>query len=228
MYQVSKTCQIKTLPAIYEQLFGPSKTDGHFVEVGAYDGESFSNTSGLADMGWNGLYIEPIKDLASKCASRHARNKVLVANLAVGPEEKIVEIYYGHTLTTLKQEQVEMYEQIDWAKGHHQGQKFQVKQIPLDKVLKKSSVPVGFDLLVVDVEGYEFEVFKSFDLTHWKPRVMIVEIEDNHPSFQKFPGFVQECRALRDHIKNHGYEEYYVDEINTVFVCEELANSLKK
>lgn len=220
-YKLSSTCQIKNLSQMYEDLFGKNKTDGHFVEVGAYDGESFSNTSGLADIGWNGLYIEPIKQLASACAQRHSKNKVLVANLAIGPEEKIVDIYYGHTLTTLKKEQVDMYEQIDWAKGHHKGEKLQVKQVPLEKVLKKSQVPQNFDLFVVDVEGYEFEVFKSFDLSLWKPRVMIVEIEDQHPSFEKFKDFTNSCKELRNYIKNYGYREYYMDEINTIFVSDE-------
>lgn len=220
-YKLSSTCQIKNLSHFYEDLFGKNKTDGYFVEVGAYDGESFSNTSGLADIGWNGLYIEPIKQLAFACAQRHSKNKVLVANLAIGPEEKIVDIYYGHTLTTLKKEQVDMYEQIDWAKGHHKGEKLQVKQVPLEKVLKKSQVPQNFDLFVVDVEGYEFEVFKSFDLSFWKPKVMIVEIEDQHPSFEKFKDFTKSCKELRSYIKNYGYREYYMDEINTIFVSDE-------
>lgn len=219
-YKLSNTCQIKNLSKIYEDLFGANKTDGYFVEVGAYDGESFSNTSGLADIGWNGLYIEPIKQLASACAQRHSNNKVLVANLAIGPEEKIVDIYYGHTLTTLKKEQVDMYEQIDWAKGHHKGEKLQVKQIPLEKVLEKSQVPKNFDLFVVDVEGYEYEVFKSFNLEFWKPKVMIVEIEDQHPSFEKFKDFTNSCKELRNYIKSFGYKEYYVDEINTIFVSQ--------
>ena len=49
-YSLSKSCQIKNLSNIYEKLFGPNKLDGYFVEVGAYDGESFSNTSGLAEL----------------------------------------------------------------------------------------------------------------------------------------------------------------------------------
>src|SRR6476660_4644576 len=39
-YPVSKTCQIPTLSTIYERLLG-RRRDGVFVEVGAYDGESF-------------------------------------------------------------------------------------------------------------------------------------------------------------------------------------------
>src|SRR5262245_29035772 len=56
---VSNSCQIPNLREQYESL-GLSPHTGYFVEVGAFDGESFSNTSFLADQGWSGLYVEPV------------------------------------------------------------------------------------------------------------------------------------------------------------------------
>ena len=41
-----------------------------------------------------------------------------------------------------------------------------------------------FELLIVDVEGYEWEVFRNFNISEWKPQVVIVEIEDEHESFK--------------------------------------------
>jgi hypothetical protein len=75
-YPVAATCQIpffRSLPELLDFVFG-YKTNGVFVEVGAYDGESFSNTSGLADIGWTGHYLEPIPAYAAACAARHAGN----------------------------------------------------------------------------------------------------------------------------------------------------------
>lgn len=46
------------LSSIYNFVFG-YKTDGLFVEVGAYDGESFSNTSCLAGMLRAGGAVQP-------------------------------------------------------------------------------------------------------------------------------------------------------------------------
>eukprot|EP00960_Hanusia_phi_P074123 768158-Hanusia_phi.AAC.4 len=34
------------------------------------------------------------------------------------------------------------------------------------------------------VEGYEWEVFRSFNISQWRPQVVIVEIEDEHDSFK--------------------------------------------
>lgn len=48
-------------------------------------GESFSNTSGLADLGWTVHYLEPIPQYAAACRRRHAANpNVTVHNVAAG------------------------------------------------------------------------------------------------------------------------------------------------
>ena len=51
--------------------------------------------------------------------------------------------------------------------------------------LKNYNVPYEFDLLVVDVEGKEDEVFYSFNFKEWKPKMIIVELVDDHQYFQK-------------------------------------------
>ena len=56
----------------------------------------------------------------------------------------------------------------------------------LDTLMEKIEVPKGFDVLVVDVEGKEPEVFETFELDEWKPKMLIVELEDEHHSFQKY------------------------------------------
>lgn len=221
IYKPNASCQIPNIGELYTKLFGED-VNRTFVEVGAYDGESFSNTSFLADIGWKGIYIEPTLEYAQACLNRHVNNNVSVIRCAVGSEEKIVEIYQGGTLTTPLKSQVEMYDQVDWAKGHHHGKSFSVKQRRLDTLLKKCEIQPLFDLLVVDVEGYEPEVFNSFDLGFWKPKVMIVEIEDKHPSFTEYQNFTTAAAHLRQKIKNAGYREEYVDHINTVFVLEEV------
>lgn len=80
-YKLSKTCQIDKLEDIYELFLG-CKNDGYFVEFGAYDGEYVSNTSGLADLGWNGLYIEPVTVFYDKVKERHKDNDVSIVKCA--------------------------------------------------------------------------------------------------------------------------------------------------
>jgi len=220
MYNISKTCQIKNLNEIYLKYFDyPSS--GYFVEVGAYDGESFSNTSCLSDQGWNGLYVEPIYEFYLKCLKRHDKNDVIVANVAIGLEEKEVKIYQGDTLTTLDKAQVGRYNEIDWSK-HISFFETTCDQMRLDTLMNKLEVPKNFDILVVDVEGKESEVFKTFELDEWTPKMLIVELEDEHESFQKYPELIVEIKELRNFIQKKGYVEIYKDHINTVFVKNEI------
>lgn len=214
-YRPPSSCQIPDLAVKYEQLFG-RRTLGTFVEVGAYDGESFSNTSFLADLGWVGAYVEPVPEYAAACARRHADNRVLVFPYAIGAQEAVVDLHVGGTLTTTSARQVEVYEQIPWARGNHRGHVTSVLQVRLDTVLARADLPLDFDLLVVDVEGTEDSVFASMG-EQWQPRVMIVEIEDEHPDLSKFEDVRDRAIELRSTLAARGYREFYRDAINTIF-----------
>lgn len=219
MYKVTENCQVENLDKIYEKYFGyPSK--GYFVEVGAYDGEFVSNTSFLADHGWNGLYIEPIYEFYEKCLKRHEDNDVIVANVAIGLKEGETKIYRGDTLTTLDKEQMLRYREIDWAQ-HISFHEDICDQMRLDTLMERLEVPKNFDLLVVDVEGKESEIFQTFELSEWKPKMIIVELEDEHPTFQKYPDFVEKVRQLRSYILDQGYTQIYKNKWNTVFVSND-------
>lgn len=219
MYKLPSNCQVDDLNNIYKKYFGyPSK--GYFVEVGAYDGEFVSNTACLADMGWDGLYIEPIYEYYQRCLSRHEKNNVTVANVAIGLEEGEVTIYRGETLTTLDKEQVSRYNEIDWSKNY-QFIEDVCDQMRLDNLMNKLEVPKSFDLLVVDVEGKESEVFQTFELIEWKPKMIIVELEDDHPSFQQYPEYVNKMSELRQYIIEQGYTQISKNQWNTVFVTED-------
>lgn len=116
---------------------------------------------------------------------------------------------------------MERYQEIDWAQ-HIRFSETVCDQMRLDTLMEKIEVPKEFDVLVVDVEGKEAEVFKTFELDEWKPKMLIVELEDGHHSFQKYEGLIKEIKGLREYIKSKGYVEVFRDYINTVFVREEL------
>ena len=63
----------------------------------------------------------------------------------------------------------------------------------------------------------EAEVFETFELDEWKPKMLIIELEDEHPSFQKYEDLVNRIKDLRGYILSKGYREIFKDHINTVF-----------
>ncbi len=220
MYKISETCQIKDLSIIYEKYF--STNNGTFIEVGAFDGETFSNTSALADHGWKGIYIEPIKEQYESCKERHKKNNVVVLQNSIGTYEGEIEIFIGGSLTTTSFEQSKRYKEIDWSK-HKSFNTSKCNQLKLETVLLNYNIEPKFDLLCVDVEGQEYDVFNSFDLEYWKPKMIIVELEDEHSSFQQYEEYVSEVKNLRQKITNSGYTEIYRDKINTIFVEKNMS-----
>ena len=72
--------------------------------------------------------------------------------------------------------------------------------------------------MIVDVEGNERDVLNSFSINEWKPKMMIIEIEDENQNYQKFPDFIEKCKNLRMEIISYGYREIYKDDINTIFI----------
>jgi hypothetical protein len=58
-YSFPVDCQIPNFSFLAEQLFG-IKEQGYLVEIGAFDGISFSNTSGFIIRNWESHLIEPV------------------------------------------------------------------------------------------------------------------------------------------------------------------------
>jgi hypothetical protein len=93
----------------------------------------------------------------------------------------------------------------------------------LNSILEDNACPPGFDVLVVDVEGFEESVFRSFDIKRWRPRMMIVELCDVHQEFSGSEELLSSAGRVRSQILAHGYLEVYRDSINTIFAVPECA-----
>jgi FkbM family methyltransferase len=217
--------QMAELAPLYERWFG-SRTDGWFVEVGAFDGETMSHTAGLADIGWRGLYVEPVPGYAALCRRRHARNpRVLVAECAVGAAAGTVELQVRGLLSGIAPGQQRAFDAADWAAPFPRERRIEVPQLTLDAVLEAASVTPSFELLVVDVEGYEAAVFDGFDIARWRPTMMIVELCDGGHDYDGFPDLPRGHAAVRAHLLAAGYAAVHVDSVNTVFVASQAATA---
>lgn len=160
-YQFQPTCQIppETLDKIYVESFG-FKKDGVFVEVGAHDGHHWSNTWGLAEIGWRGVYVEPVRELYDECVKTNAkRPNIDVDHCCIGSIfgiKKLGMAEYG-------------------ASADAKDNTFEIIQITLNALLESHHIQPRFDLLVIDVEGSELDVLSGFTLSTWQPKLIIIE-----------------------------------------------------
>jgi FkbM family methyltransferase len=208
-YDIDASCQIPRdlLIDIYRRYFN-DKTDGHYVEVGAFDGVSYGCTSALAKVGWRGLCVEAHPEYAERCRKNHEGLDVVVEACAAGATEGDVTLYVKgeYSSTVWCQAAVEY--------GLDPSQRIVVPMRRLDDILLKHGVPAEFDLLTVDVEEAEMEVLAGFDVRRWLPRVAVIETHetDSAPCRNwKGPPVAAYFTAV-------GYTKIHADHINSIFV----------
>jgi FkbM family methyltransferase len=182
---------------------------GVFVEFGAYDGVLYSHTANLVKKGWRGVYAEPVPEYYELCKKEYSDADVVVENVAIGSEEGELTLHVGGVVSSGSREMIEYCESDPVFSEYLTGRYVTVPQTTLDLFLTKHNVPKGFEFLVVDVEGMEWDVFKNFDIKKWRPQVVVVELH-------KFL-LLNMSRVLGYFVKN-GYRKAFGDKVNTVFI----------
>ena len=220
MYNVEPTCQLPVINELFMEHFG-LKSDGVFVEVGAFDGQTHSNTCFLADMSWKGLYIEPIREYAKRCELRHAGNAVSVLQYAVSNKFGVATFKVAGELSTTIDDPALLYRSVGLdtlytTENEHRTEK--AIQVTLDTLLEYKDIDPGFDLLVIDTESTELEVLQGFSIAHYKPKMVIVEMHEASPAWQGIPSVRATNEKIHAYFKKHKYKSVYSDDINTVFV----------
>ena len=220
------------LEDIYLEYFG-YKTDGFFVELGV--GHTYyqpwdahgrggrlcgSNTGPLADLGWNGILVEPHPFYYEECVKRHKDNDVQIANYAAGAVDQTVLLGLGDTLRADVQQN---FSRLGWLtevqrNADYPDNAFEVEEKNILSILEEYNCPIKFDLLSVDVEGYERIIFGALDLNIYRPKVMVVELRTTDDRFDEI--FKKESEEVEELIINQGYKKIYSDILNGVFVEE--------
>ena len=212
-YKMGHNCQIVGLSDIYKKYFKePQESNGFFIEVGSYDGFEFSNVWGLTELNWSGIMIEPNPISFAQLQQRFKdNNNIKCINIAIGKQEK-AKLWMRHAISTTSEHQNELYKEAQWFNGMEQV--IDVDMIGLDKLLMQEKCPLNFEVLVVDVEGIEMSVLETFSIDLWKPKMCIVEAQENH----HMPGFDHEAKAVNEYFDKFNYEKIYSDEINNIYV----------
>jgi FkbM family methyltransferase len=157
--------------------------NGFFIEVGANDGVSQSNSLYFEIYkNWRGLLIEAIPELFEKCKNNRPNN--IVENYALVPfnyPEKFVDMQYCNLMSFVKGAMPS-----DVAANHLKvGCKIQnietyplkVTAITLTELLDKHHIS-NIDLFSLDVEGFELSVLKGIDFDKYKPKFMVIEVRN--------------------------------------------------
>lgn len=177
------------------------KQRGFFVEFGATDGETLSNTYILEkELGWTGILAEPARMWHSKLTSQRQAKVSDMAVWAKSGEELLfhedAELSTIHGFERLKHEA-------------RSGVTYKVKTISLNDLLSSLNAPRFIDFLSVDTEGSEFEILSSLDWGNWSFGLICVEHNGTEFRPQIFELMTQKGykRILED---VSGWDDWYV------------------
>ena len=154
---------------IITDYFGKRK--GTFLDIGANDGKTFSNTAALVDKGWRGIMVEPSPATFIKCRDTYKNNKkVTVLNLAVSDKEAQVDFY--EVLDTLISSMNEVLAK-SWGVPY---QKITVKCVPYQFG--------SFDFISIDAEGMDLIILKQINLT--KVKLICIECGPHETEMRQY------------------------------------------
>ena len=160
------------------ELFG-YKTDGFFIEIGAYDGLYLSNSYFFEQLGWRGLLVEPLPEKAAACRRNRPGSIVIEAALGRQPgTATLTEVLDGGA-----REDVLSYiggnEQIagKLARLNTQTRSYQVTVKSFPQVMAEAGHRPGMaiDFISIDCEGMDLEILQTIDLDQWQPRIFVLE-----------------------------------------------------
>lgn len=168
---------------------------GFFCEVGAFDGRASSNTLAFEEMGWEGICIEPDPEIANQC--RHNR-RAFTITCAV-----------DYTLRGFGRFHINRSDRGTsglWrpATGDH----IEVPVKTLEEILNAHNLS-SLDLLSIDTEGSELEVWKSLG-DHCRPKIAIIEFL-TEPGGSRLDG-------IKEQLEKDKYRLVHTTHANAIFV----------
>jgi FkbM family methyltransferase len=198
----------------------PLEGGGTFVEAGAFDGVANSNSRALRDLlgdKWRGVLVEPVPELASRCAANRGDSVVLVC--ALGNPDKPAE------------ERGE-FVAFDGAEGELSGfgkqggtvvPEVEIRRLS-DVVLQhmseaeKADGVTIVDVLFLDVEGAELEVLRGSNFGKVQFRVMVVEHNNDRARREE----------IRTVLRERGYVRFFDGEYDDFYQRRSDAETIAK
>lgn len=157
---------------------------GTFLDVGANDGKTLSNSLALVELGWAGTLVECAPSAFERLYTLHGTNpKLTLLSYALGKENGILTLNESGELlgsgdvalvSSFKEEEVRRWNSLNMP--------FKQVEVPVVdfKTLQDHSPYKKYDFITIDIEGWEVEVIDQFDLDALETKLVCLEWNGNH------------------------------------------------
>lgn len=146
---------------------------GRFLDIGAYDGKTFSNTYRLYELGWGGVLIEPDEKAWAGLVANYVdsdRTHLIKAALSDKNGTQVFYTSHGGAVSTTCPRHRDK-----WTKGGAKFDETIVDCITIDTVLQDYGEQ--FDFVNLDAENTNISLMKLLPFDRIKPKLVSIEYD---------------------------------------------------
>lgn len=165
---------------------------GNFLELGANDGVTLSNSRFFLENGWTGFLVEASKNAFERLINV-TEKKHRCFNVALGTSDCKIKFY--ESKNHLNQGDVSLVSSIilnetdRWKKNGVLFEEYEVDCFRWESFLKSNYLESAlFDVISIDIEGMDYEILTQMDLKKLGCKVLCVEF--NGKNLEKYSSYV--------------------------------------
>ena len=158
------------------------KTDGKFIDIGAFHIETFSNTRALYLNGWKGIMVEPAPINWKAIADHYANDsEMVVLNVAIGDNNGEIDFYDsgGDAVGSSA-----LSHTSKWEAAGVKYTKIKVQQVGVVEFMEKYARDC--DMLSLDTESSNMSIFRLIPDWVWERLVLaVIEHDGSYKEINK-------------------------------------------
>lgn len=201
-------------PLVIDSMFNNTFKGGFFIEAGAFDGESLSNSIRFEVLhGWRGLLVEPNPQLFVRLLKKHRKAWILPHCFSTKITPEVVKFnlagLFGGIINPEKDHKRNSIDQVNHASKKLTNKAISIQCFPLYSVLLALGNPT-VHYMSLDIEGAEMAILRTIPFD--KVDIKILQIETNHLG-KVFEGNHTDLTELLTRAGYYHFQKLKIDDI---------------
>jgi FkbM family methyltransferase len=197
-----------------------------FVDIGANDGITASNTFYFALKGAHGVCFEPVAETYTKLRWLYLFNpRVHTIRCGISNEDRTAEIIAADFLSFLPETEDGSHVSVG-SSAIDRACKQEIVLKRFEEAIDGLGLPAQCDLLSVDVEGHELNVLESIPFDRYLFRSVVIETHLFDSSTGTYKWRHRDLAAIDQLLAKYGYSPVHHSWLNTIYLpSKEIVNA---